>query len=84
VLQHAIPEALAEARRDRARLAEQLRIAQAQLRTTKNAYTEIRYEVWRLAQAGLLGAEWPTNALENVVRAAEDSDDDREWERRNA
>jgi hypothetical protein len=84
VLQHSIPEALTEARRDRARLAEQLRITQAQLRTAKNAYTEIRYEVWRLAQAGLLGAEWPIDALENVVRAAEDSDDDGDWERRNA
>ena len=84
VLQHSIPEAMAEARRDRARLAEQLRITQAQLRTTRNAYTEIRYEVWRLAQAGLLGAEWPTDALEHIVQATEDSDDDREWERRNA
>jgi hypothetical protein len=84
VLNHSIPEAMAEARRDRARLAEQLRITQAQLRTTRNAYTEIRYEVWRLAQAGLLGAEWPTDALENIVQATEDSDDDREWERRNA
>ena len=84
VLQHSIPEAMAEARRDRARLAEQLRIAQAQLRTMKNTYTELRYEVWRLAQAGLLGAEWPTDALENVVRASEDSDDDHDWERRNA
>jgi hypothetical protein len=84
VLQHSIPEALAEARRDRARLAEQLRIARAQLRTMKNTYTELRYEVWRLAQAGILGAEWPLEALENVVRAAEDSDDDHDWERRNA
>ena len=84
VLQHSIPEALAEARRDRARLAEQLRIAQAQLRTTKNTYTELRYEVWRLAQAGIMGAEWPLDALENVVRAAEGSDDDHDWERRNA
>jgi hypothetical protein len=84
VLQHSIPEALAEARRDRARLAEQLRITQAQLRTAKNAYTEIRYEVWRLAQAGLLGAEWPIDALENIVRVSEDSDDDGDWERRNA
>jgi len=84
VLQHSIPEALAEARRDRARLAEQLRIAQAQLRTTKNTYTELRYEVWRLAQAGIMGAEWPLDALENVVHASEDSDDDNDWERRNA
>jgi hypothetical protein len=50
----------------------------------KNTYTELRYEVWRLAQAGILGAEWPLDALENVVRAAEDSDDDHDWERRNA
>ena len=83
VLQHSIPEALAEARRDRARLAESLRIAQAQLRTMKNKYTELRYEVWRLAQAGIMGAEWPLDALENVVRASEDSDDDIDWERRN-
>ena len=84
VLQHSIPEALAEARRDRARLAEQLRIARAQLTTSKNRYSELRYEVWRLAQAGIMGAEWPIDALENVVRAAEDSDDDLDWERRNA
>jgi hypothetical protein len=44
----------------------------------KNTYTELRYEVWWLAQAGLLGAEWPTDALENVVRTEEDSDDDRD------
>jgi hypothetical protein len=84
VLQHSIPEAMAEARRDRARLAEQLRIAQAQLRTMRNTYTELRYEVWRLAQAGILGAEWPTDALEFIVRATENSDDDQDWERRNA
>jgi hypothetical protein len=76
-------EALAEARRDRTRLAEQLRIAQAMLRTAKNTYSELRCEVWRLAQAGLLGAEWPTDALENIVVAAEDSEDDADWERRN-
>jgi hypothetical protein len=84
VLNHSIPPALAEAQRDRARLAEQLRIARAQLRTIKNTYSELRYEVWRLAQAGIMGAEWPLDALENVVRAAEDRDDDRDWESRNA
>jgi hypothetical protein len=83
VINHAVPSALAEAQRDRARLAEQLRIARAQLRTAKNTYSELRYEVWRLAQAGIMGAEWPLDALENVVRAAEDSDDDTDWERRN-
>jgi hypothetical protein len=30
-----------------------------------------------------MGEEWPLDALENVVRAAEDSDDDHDWERRN-
>jgi hypothetical protein len=84
VLQNAIPEALAEARRDRARLAEHLRITQAMFRTAKNTYSELRYEVWRLAQAGIMGAEWPIDALENIVRATEDSDDDEEWETRNA
>ena len=83
VLNHSIPPALAEAQRDRARLAEQLRLARAQLRTTKNTYTELRYEVWRLAQAGIMGTGWPMDALENVVHAAEDSDDDKDWERRN-
>ena len=53
VLQHTIPKALAEAQRDRTRLAEQLRVTQAQLRTAKNLYTEFRYEAWRLAQAGI-------------------------------
>jgi hypothetical protein len=84
VLQHSVPPALAEAQRDRARLAEQLRIAHAQLRTAKNTYSDLRYEVWRLAQAGIMGAEWPLDALENCVRAVEDSDDDHDWERRNA
>jgi len=84
VLQHAIPEALAEARRDRTKLAEHLRITQAMFRTAKNNYSELRYEVWRLAQAGILGAEWPIDALENIVRATEDSDDDTDWEHRNA
>ena len=84
VLQHSVAPALAEAQRDRARLVEALRIARAQLRTAKNAYSDLRYEVWRLAQAGIQGTEWPLDALENVVRAAEDSDDDLDWERRNA
>jgi hypothetical protein len=70
VLNHSIPPALAEAQRDRERLAEMLRFARAQLRTAKNAYSELRYEVWRLAQAGIMGAEWPI-------------DDDRDWEQRN-
>jgi hypothetical protein len=83
VLQHQIPHVLAEAQRDRARLVEQLRIARAQVTTAKNTYSTLRYEVWRLAQAGLQGVEWPEAARENVVRAAEDSDDDRDWERRN-
>jgi hypothetical protein len=84
VLNHSVPPALAEAQRDRARLAEQLRIAHAQLRTAKNKYSDLRYEVWRLAQAGIQGAEWPLDALESIVRAAEDDDDDSDWERRNA
>jgi hypothetical protein len=83
VLNHTIPEALAEAQRDRACLAEMLRITRAQLTTAKNRYSDLRYEVWRLAQAGIMGAEWPMDALENVVRASEDSDDDADWERRN-
>jgi hypothetical protein len=83
VLQHSIPQALAAAQRDRARLAEQLRIERAMVRTAKNAYSDLRYEVWRLAHAGIMGTEWPLDALENVVRAAEDSDNDRDWERRN-
>jgi hypothetical protein len=53
------------------------------VRTAKNTYTELRYEIWRLAHAGLMGAEWPIEALESVVREVEDSDDDRDWERRN-
>jgi hypothetical protein len=55
--------------------------SRAQLRTAKNSYSDLRYEVWRLAQAGIQGAEWPLDALENVVRAAESSDDDTDWER---
>ena len=78
-----LDDALAEAQRDRARLAEMLRIARAQVTHARNMYSDLRYEVWRLAQAGIQGAEWPLDALENVVRAAEDSDDDRDWERRN-
>jgi hypothetical protein len=70
--------------RDRARLAEQLRIARAQLRSARNTFSELRYEVWRLAQAGIMGGEWPLDALESCVRAVEDSDDDQDWERRNA
>jgi hypothetical protein len=31
-----------------------------------------------------MGAEWPVEALENCVRAVEDSGDDDDWERRNA
>jgi hypothetical protein len=84
VLQHNIPQALAEARRVRERLAEQLRTARAQLHVAKNACSDLRYNVWQLAQAGIMGTEWPMDALENLVRVAEDSDDDTDWERRNA
>jgi hypothetical protein len=31
-----------------------------------------------------MGAELPMHALVNVVRTAEDSDDDHDWEARNA
>jgi hypothetical protein len=31
-----------------------------------------------------MGAEWPPDALESMVQAVEDSDDDHDWERRNA
>jgi hypothetical protein len=36
-----------------------------------------------MAQTGIQGAEWPLDALENIVQAAEDSADDRDWEQRN-
>jgi hypothetical protein len=84
VLQHSVPKALAEAQRDRECLSEQLRIARSQVVTARNTYSTLRYEVWRLAQAGIMGVEWPQEALEDVVRAVEDSDDDHDWERRNA
>jgi hypothetical protein len=83
VLNHAVPPALAEAQRDRERLAEQLRTARAELLTAKNRYTTLRYDVWRLAQEGLMGAEWPPQALENIVNEVEDDSDDHDWERRN-
>jgi hypothetical protein len=84
VLNQCVPSVLAEAQRDRARLAEQLREARAQVVTARHAHTSIRYEVWRLAQEGVMGAEWPPDALENIVRAVEDDEDDAAWERRNA
>jgi hypothetical protein len=84
VLQHSVPPALAEAQRDRARLAEQLREARAQIVTARNTYSSIRYEVWRLVQAGILGAEWPPDALASIVCAVEDVEDDTDWKRRNA
>jgi hypothetical protein len=49
VLQHSVPAALAEAQRDRERLAEELRHTQASLRTQKDWYSQLRCEVWRLA-----------------------------------
>jgi hypothetical protein len=82
MLQHTLPAALAEAQRDRERIAEELRRTQARMRTTKDWYTQIRYDVWRIAQAGLQGTEWWENALVDIVHAVEDSDDDRDWERR--
>jgi hypothetical protein len=66
-----------------ARHAEQLCEARAQITTAKNVYAYIRYEVCRLAQAGAMGAEWPPDVLENIVRCVEDDDDDADWERRN-
>jgi hypothetical protein len=30
-----------------------------------------------------MGTEWPLDSLENIVGAAKDSEDDRDWERRN-
>jgi hypothetical protein len=52
------------------RLAEELRQACVQVTAARNTYSGLRYEVWGLAQAGILGTEWPLDVLENVVRAA--------------
>jgi hypothetical protein len=48
----------------------------------KDWYSQLRYDVWRLAQAGIFGTEWAVDALEDIVRAVEDSDNDADWERR--
>jgi hypothetical protein len=53
VLQDSLPQAMTELQHDRSRLPEELRQTQAHLRTQKERYTQIRYEVWRLAQAGV-------------------------------
>jgi hypothetical protein len=82
VINHSVPDALADLQRDRERFAEELRQTQERLRTQKDWYSQLRYDVWRLAQAGIYGAEWPVDALEDIVRAVEDSEDDRDWERR--
>jgi hypothetical protein len=42
VINHAVPSALAEAQRDRARLAEQLRIACAQMTHARNTDSDLR------------------------------------------
>ena len=33
---------------------------------------------------GIMGAEWPPQALENIIALVEDDEDDADWERRNA
>jgi hypothetical protein len=80
VLNHSVPERRRGTGRGSRNSCESL----AQMTTARKTYSDLRYEVWRLVQAGILGTEWPLDALENVVRAAEDSDDDHDWERRNA
>ena len=82
VLDHSVPGALVEAQRDRERIAEALRQTQERLRTQKDRYSQIRYDVWRIAQAGIHGDEWSMDALGDIVAVVEDSDDDRDWERR--
>jgi hypothetical protein len=84
VLQHTMPDALAKVQRDRERLAVELRHTQARLRTQKDWYTRVRYDVWRIAQAALQGVEWPTDALHDIVAAVDDSDDDADYEMRHA
>jgi hypothetical protein len=84
VLQHNVPEALAKVQRDRERLAVELRVAQERLRTHKDWYTSVRFNVWQIAQSALQGIEWPVDALQDIVQAVEDSDDDVDYERRHA
>ena len=84
VLQHTMPDALAKVQRDRERLAAELRHTQARLRTQKDWYSAIRWDVWRIAQAALQGVELPTTALHDIVAAVDDSDDDADFEMRHA
>ena len=82
VLDHSVPGALADLQRDRERLAEELRQTQERLRTQKDWYSQLRWNVWNLARDGIYGPGWPIDALEDIVTAVEDSEDDRDWERR--
>jgi hypothetical protein len=83
VLNHSVPQALADMQKDRERLAEELRQTQARLRMHKDWYSQLRWNVWRIARDGIFGPKWPLDSLQDIVQAVEDSDDDRDWERRN-
>ena len=80
VLQHELPVALEELSAERDRLARDLGLAQALLRTARTRYSTLRYNVWHIAHRAFAGWEPPDAALEEVMAETLDSDDDRAWE----
>jgi hypothetical protein len=80
VLQHSIPKALLELRAERDRLVRDLGHVQTQLRTARNKYSSLRYNVWRLTQRYFANLEPPEDVLEEVLTETLDSEDDRAWE----
>jgi hypothetical protein len=55
VLGHSLPDALTGAQRDRECLAEELKQTHARLRTHKDWYSQLRWNVWRIARDGIFG-----------------------------
>jgi hypothetical protein len=82
VLQHTTPPALEDLRAERDAMARDLGSVQARLRSLQAKYTALRYNAWHVAARSLHGEQPHDDALDEICRLTEDSEDDRGWERR--
>jgi hypothetical protein len=82
VLQHTTPPALEDLRAERDAMARDLGFVQARLRSLQAKYSALRYNAWQVAARSLHGEQPHDDALEEICRVTEDSEDDRGWDER--
>jgi hypothetical protein len=82
VLQHSTLPALEDLRAERDAMARDLESVQARLRALQAKYSALRYNAWQVAARSLHGEQPHEDALEEICRVTEDSEDDRGWDER--